>query len=101
MARPTFRIDLDIKHLLRVKAFVNTLVGEAWSKETDGMDESALAATAEPFGLDAIPREVLALSSGVDCQDDRFECSIVGWSEDGTAFVLRHDTLLGQPVLDR
>ena len=34
---------------------------------------------AEPFGLNAVPAEVLALTAGADVQDDRVEISIVGW----------------------
>jgi len=81
----------------RVKAFTNVILGEAWSEEVDGLDESALASTAEPFGVDALPKEVLAISCGVDCQDDRLECSLVGWSKDNTAFVLAHETFWGGP----
>jgi len=40
---------------------------------------------------------VKALSAGVDCQDDRLEATVVGWSKGGSAYVLAHETLWGGP----
>jgi phage terminase large subunit GpA-like protein len=81
----------------RVKAFCNVILGEPWSEDVDDLDESALAGSVEDFDLESIPREVLLLTGGIDCQDDRLECSIVGWSRDGAAFVLAHQTYWGGP----
>jgi phage terminase large subunit GpA-like protein len=40
---------------------------------------------------------VQALFAGVDCQDDRLEATVVGWSKGGSAYVLAHETLWGGP----
>ena len=79
----------------RMKAFVNTRLGEPWFDEGSALDESTLAARAEPFGPDAIPPEVLALTAGVDCADDRLEAVIVGWSRGSHAYVLSHEVIWG------
>jgi phage terminase large subunit GpA-like protein len=80
-----------------LKVFTNTILGQAWRGEGAELDENALAARAEPFGLEIIPLEVLAISVGVDVQGDRLEASVVGWAKDGTAYVLEHMVLWGPP----
>jgi phage terminase large subunit GpA-like protein len=82
----------------RRKAFLNTLLGEPWAEECDEIDETVLAARAEGFDLDHIPAEVLALTVGIDIQSDRVELSVLGHARDGTAFVLGHVTIWGDPL---
>jgi phage terminase large subunit GpA-like protein len=55
-------------------------------------------ARVENFGLTIgrFPKEVLAITSGVDTQDDRFEGSIWGWNE-LQAFALGSFTIWGNP----
>jgi phage terminase large subunit GpA-like protein len=84
----------------RRKAFLNTLLGEPWAEECDEVDEEALAARAEEFGVDRIPAEVLALTVGIDIQSDRIEASIFGHGRDGTTYVLAHQTIWGDPLQD-
>lgn len=79
----------------RMKAFSNILLGEAWNEEATEVDEAALSSRAEAFSLDEVPAAVLALTMGVDCQDDRLECVIVGWGRDGTCFVMAHEVIHG------
>ena len=76
--------------------FVNTILGQGWRAAAVEVDDAAVAARAEPFGLDAIPEEVLVVTAGVDVQDDRLETSLVGWSKTD-AFVLAHVVVWGSP----
>lgn len=78
-----------------LKVFLNTLLGEPWRDDGDGLDELELAARAEPIGLDRMPAETLWLTAGVDCQDDRLEVAIVGHQRDGEAAVLGYEVLWG------
>jgi phage terminase large subunit GpA-like protein len=80
-----------------LRVFVNTVLAEGWRDEGEITNEDELAARAEAFSLDAIPPEVLMLTCGVDVQEDRLEVSTVGWSRDGTAFVLDHRAIWGSP----
>lgn len=82
-----------------LRVFVNTILGQGWKDAAVEVDEHDLAARAEPFGLDRIPAEVLAVTVGVDVQDDRLEASIVGWSRT-EALVLAHFVLWGSPDED-
>lgn len=80
---------------LGLQVFVNTILGQGWKGQGDELDESDLAARAEPFGLDEVPAEVLALTVGVDVQHDRLEATFIGWTEDGAALVLAHAVIWG------
>lgn len=78
-----------------LQTFVNTILAEGWRGEGDELSEDDLAARGESIGLDYVPEEVLILTSGCDVQHDRLEVTILGWSEDGTAFVLDHRVIWG------
>ncbi|WP_290689980.1 MULTISPECIES: phage terminase large subunit family protein [unclassified Haematobacter] len=78
-----------------LQTFVNTILGQGWRSDGDELAESELMARAEPFSLDAVPAEVLALTAGVDVQHDRLECSFLGWTENGSALVLGHKVIWG------
>ena len=80
-----------------LQTFVNTILAQGWREAGAEIDESALSARGEPFGLDSIPPEVLVLTAGIDVQDDRLEITITGWTRDGTALVLAHVVLWCSP----
>lgn len=79
-----------------LQVFVNTILAEGWREAADEADPTDLAARAEDFGLDALPRDVLTLTAGVDVQRDRLEISHVGHGRDA-AFVLGHTVIWGSP----
>ncbi|MDO5630529.1 MAG: phage terminase large subunit family protein [Paracoccus sp. (in: a-proteobacteria)] len=81
-----------------LKTWVNTVLGQAWRDDSEGLDESDLMARAEPFCLDRIPPEVLTITGGADIQRDRIELATLGWTADGAALVLRHDVFWGDPL---
>jgi phage terminase large subunit GpA-like protein len=83
-----------------LRVFVNTVLGETWREAADEISDTDLLARVEPFDLDHIPPEVLAVTAGCDVQDDRVEVSIVGHARDGTAYVLNHQTIWGSPLTD-
>ncbi|HMN36645.1 MAG TPA: phage terminase large subunit family protein [Hyphomicrobium sp.] len=78
-----------------LQVFVNTILAEGWREEGDELDQAALTTRREPFSLRAIPPDVLMLTAGVDCQDDRLEAVVIGHGKDGAAFVLSHQVLWG------
>ena len=77
-----------------LQTFVNTFLGQGWSTPSI-IDEGALAARAEDFGLDRIPIEVLVMTAGCDVQDDRVEMSILGWTRAGECLILGHVIVWG------
>lgn len=88
-----------------LQEFINTVLGEGWRTETDRIDELDLINAAEPFGLGgpdqgAFPEDVLAITVGIDMQDDRAEITYVGWGENGQHFILDHDVVYGSYETD-
>lgn len=78
-----------------LQTFVNTILGQGWKSEGDELDEEAMAKRAQPFSLDLIPAEVLALTVGCDVQHDRLELTYCGWTETGCALILGHRVIWG------
>jgi phage terminase large subunit GpA-like protein len=78
-----------------LQTFTNTILAEPWRESGEEIDETALSARAEAFGLDAIPRECLLNCASCDVQDDRLEVSIVSFSRKGEAYVLAHIVIWG------
>ena len=64
-----------------LQPFVNTILGQPWKTEGEDFDEHELFNRREAFDLDHLPPDVLWLTVGVDCQDDRIEIVIMGHSE--------------------
>ncbi|SEN57948.1 Phage terminase, large subunit GpA [Gemmobacter aquatilis] len=64
-----------------LQVFTNTILGQPWKVEGEDFDEHELFARREPFSLDKLPPEILWLTAGVDCQDDRLEIVIMGHTE--------------------
>lgn len=79
-----------------LQTFVNTILGQGWRGDGDELADDDLAARGEDWGLEGVPAEVLALTLGVDVQHDRLECTLVGWAEEGTGFVLGHRVIWGE-----
>jgi phage terminase large subunit GpA-like protein len=78
-----------------LQTFVNTILAQGWRSDGDELDETSLAARAEPFGLDPVPAEVLALTVGCDVQHDRLELTYTGWTESGAMLILAHRVIWG------
>lgn len=83
-----------------LQTFTNLILGEPWRTQGDEIDDATLRGRAEPFSLDALPPEVLLITVGVDCQDDRLEAVTLGHAKDGTVFTLDHRTFWGRIETD-
>lgn len=79
-----------------LQVFTNTILGQGWRGEGEDIDADALEQRRESWSLEDVPEEVLALTLGVDVQDDRLECTALGWSESGAMFVLGHHVIDGR-----
>ena len=61
-----------------MKSFVNTELGLTWEEDGETADKDELLKRREKYRCE-VPNEVIALTAGIDTQDDRFEVEIVGW----------------------
>lgn len=77
-----------------LRPYLNTVLGEPWRDDGEDFDEGALLARREPFSLDRLPQKILWLSAGIDCQDDRLECVVLGHAETDW-YVLAHEVFWG------
>jgi phage terminase large subunit GpA-like protein len=82
-----------------LKTFSNTILAEPWREAGAEIDEHALQARAEDFGIDDIPAEVLFITTGTDVGTDFLATSIIGWGRGG-CFVLDHNVIWGSPQED-
>jgi phage terminase large subunit GpA-like protein len=79
-----------------LQVFTNLSLAQGWQGASGEMlDENKLAARAESFSLAAIPEAVIAITVGIDLQDDRAEATICGWDKTNTAYVLDHQIIWG------
>lgn len=77
-----------------LQTFTNLVLGEPWKTDGEDLDEHALFNRREPWNLTAIPEDVLFVTVGVDCQDDRLEAVIMGHGR-SDIFVLDHRVFWG------
>lgn len=88
---------------MRLKVVYNTLFGKLWENRGDLESEDAMLERRESYGTGAkgtpveIPDGVLALTMGVDTQDNRFEYEVVGWGLYGESWGIRRGVIMGRP----
>jgi phage terminase large subunit GpA-like protein len=79
----------------QLRVWTNTYLGETWEDAGEQIDDYDLAERREV--IETIPEDVMFLTCGTDVQDNRLECSIVGWGRDDESWVIEHVTLYGDP----
>lgn len=90
---------LEAKHSRnreRLKAFVNTVLGETFEDAGETVGENDLLARREQYGPD-VPAGVLVLTAAVDVQDNRLECEIVGWGAGDESWGIEYKQFMGDP----
>jgi phage terminase large subunit GpA-like protein len=88
---------------LRLQVFVNTRLGLPYEPEGKiefDWENLMVRAGSSQYSSGHIPADVLYMTSGVDVQGDRLECSIFGWAENEQCFLISHTQLWGNPIED-
>lgn len=80
-----------------LKVWVNTMLGESWEEESE-IDFNDLLAKRRQYYNCLVPKDVVALTCGVDTQDNRLEYEIVGWSVGKTSWGIKYGIILGDPA---
>jgi len=83
----------------QLRVWTNTYLGETWEDQGETVDDYSLAQRREDYS-GYVPEECVALTAGVDVQDNRLEITVVGWSGDSSApesYVIEHRVLYGDP----
>lgn len=90
----------------RLKVVYNTMLGELWEDRGDLEDEDTMLGRREDYGHrnDGTPVElpdgVLALTCGVDTQDDRLEYEVLGHGHYGETWGIKRGIIMGDPAYD-
>jgi phage terminase large subunit GpA-like protein len=85
----------------KLKTFLNERMAEPWEDQRmRKVKHNVLADRAEPYRLRQAPLGVLALTVGVDTQDDRLAVQFVGWGRNMAAWTLDYIELSGDPAED-
>jgi len=84
------------KHPEMLKTWVNTSLGETWKDSGTEIESEGLLKRRENWDESCIPDDVLVITAGIDCQQDRLEMSVVGWGLDSQSWVIEHITFWGE-----
>lgn len=78
------------------QTFVNLVLGEAYEDHGDrALKESKLASRAEVWSGD-VPEGVVVMTVGVDVQDYRVECEVVGWGVNEESWSVDYHVIEGE-----
>lgn len=77
-----------------MKSWVNTELGLTWEEEGEKADKDELFKRREKYGCE-VPDEVIAITAGIDTQDDRFEIEVVGWGVDYESYGIIYKRIYG------
>lgn len=80
----------------KLQVVYNTCFGEVWEDRGEMEDESGLLSRREEYPAE-LPDGVLALTCGVDTQDDRLEYEVVGHGHFGETWGIKKGILMGRP----
>lgn len=86
----------------KLKSFINSRLAEPWEDPTmRAVKHNLLADRAEPWPLQPVPAWVLAVTAGVDTQDNRLAVQILGWGRGMNAcWPINYIELPGDPAED-
>jgi phage terminase large subunit GpA-like protein len=82
----------------RLKAWVNTSLGETWEEQGEAASADGVRSRLENYGPQDLPEDVQFLTAGVDTQGDRLECEIVGWDDTERSWGVLYRVLYGDPA---
>lgn len=80
----------------KMQVVYNTRFGKLWENRGDIEDEDSMLARREEYPAE-LPEGVLALTCGVDTQDDRLEYEVVGHGHFGETWGIKKGIIMGRP----
>jgi len=83
----------------KLRAFVNTTLGETWQERGEAPDWERLFARRERYQIGTVPEGVIVLTAGVDVQKDRLVPEVVGWGANRESWSILIDEIHGDTAL--
>jgi phage terminase large subunit GpA-like protein len=85
----------------KLKTFINDRLAEPWEDPAmRAVKHNVIADRAEPYPLRTAPVGVLAITAGVDTQDNRLAVHLTGWGRSLACWTLDYVELPGDPADD-
>jgi len=85
---------------LKLKTFVNTVLGETFEERGERIDHSGLMNRCENWETGAMPDGAHVITCGIDVQRNRIEVEFVGWGRKEESWSLSYDIIPGDPTGD-
>lgn len=83
----------------KLKTFINDRLAESWEDPAmRAVRHNSIRDRAEPYALRTAPEGVLAITAGIDTQDDRLAVHITGWGIGMAFWTLDYIELPGDPA---
>ncbi len=83
----------------RLKTWVNTVLGETWEDDyASKISADGLMERCEHYDPQVLPDAALALTVGVDVQDNRFAVSVWAWGREEEGWLIYHQEIYGDPA---
>lgn len=82
------------KDKLKLKAFYSEVCAKTWEEDYTTVEANQFIARKEQYEAE-VPEAVLLLTAGVDTQDDRLECEVVGWCDDEESYSIDYKIFHG------
>lgn len=82
----------------RLKTWVNTVLGETWEEDyASKVSADGLLERCEHYEPGVLPEAALALTVGVDVQDNRLAVSVWSWGREEEGWLVDHQEIYGDP----
>lgn len=82
------------------RTFINTILGETYKIKGEVLDSDNLYNRREEYPIGIVPAPVYFLTMGVDVQQDRLECEVVGWCKGRETYSIQYNVLTGDTSKD-
>ena len=81
---------------MRLKTWINTVLGETWEERGESIEPETLLARAETYPAE-VPEGVGILVASVDVQDDRLEVAVKGYGASEESWLIAYEIIYGDP----
>ena len=81
----------------RLKVWRNTALGLPWQEAGEAPDWERLIERREPFPMGVVPAAAVALTAGVDNQNDRLELAVWAWGAGYESWLVDTRVFMGHP----
>jgi phage terminase large subunit GpA-like protein len=79
----------------KMKAFVNTILGETWAEKGESPEWRRLYDRRESYEIGKVPEGPVIITAGADVQKDRIEIELVGWAPGMRSWSIAYHVLEG------